>query len=121
MKNKNYILYGMGISNQAVKEYFDHNNYSYQVYIDKKQNDFKELKINNETIIIMKKIVLPINNIFDVSYKRASPKAHQYKCGTIIINKNIKCKYVKNCEEVSKQLTYLMYMNKKGMDKYYEN
>ena len=59
---------------------------------------------DNKTIIIMKKIVLPINNIFDVSYKRASPKAHQYKWGTIIINKSIKCKYVKNCEEVSKQL-----------------
>jgi len=28
---------------------------------------------------------------------------------------------VKNCEEVSKQLTYLMYRNKKGMEEYYED
>lgn len=51
MKN-NYILYGLGKSNQAIKEYFDSNNYEYQIYNDNYQNNFKELMINKDTIIV---------------------------------------------------------------------
>lgn len=75
----------------------------------------------DNNLIINKKTVISIKNLFDVSYKRASAKAIQYRWGTVIINKTIKCRYVSECEEVSKRLTHLMYTKKNEMEWFYED
>ncbi len=45
--NKEYLLYGLGISNKKIKEYFDQNNVKYQVFVDGKDHiskiNFKNL------------------------------------------------------------------------------
>lgn len=38
-----YLLYGMGISNQSIKRYFDQNNINYSVYVDQKGVSFPSL------------------------------------------------------------------------------
>ncbi len=48
MKNKKYLLYGMGKSNQSVKEYFIKNNYQFSEYTD----DFGNYSLENIDIII---------------------------------------------------------------------
>lgn len=37
-KKYNYLLYGMGITNQSIKTFFDQNNFSYRIYTDEMEN-----------------------------------------------------------------------------------
>ena len=55
------------------------------------------------------------SEITDVSYRRASARAIQYKWGTVIIttySDTYKLRYTEDCESVSKRLTELMYESK---------
>ncbi len=71
--------------------------------------------INEEEVEIVNNVTLNIKEITDISYRRASAKGIQYKWGDIIIktkDNTYKVRYVSECEEVSKELTKLMYISK---------
>ncbi len=71
--------------------------------------------INEEEVEIVNNVTLNIKEITDISYRRASAKGIQYKWGDITIKTKdnaYKVRYVSECEEVSKELTKLMYISK---------
>lgn len=49
--NKKYILYGLGISNQKIKEYFDLNNVLYNVFIDN-VNNINDIELNDIDYVV---------------------------------------------------------------------
>lgn len=68
----------------------------------------------DSTIILKKSIIISIISIKDVSYIKARNKGVTYKWGKIIIEtsgEKYQCNYVKDCEEVAKTITKLMYKN----------
>lgn len=52
MKNKKYLLLGLGIGNNAVKNYFDQNNIKYIIYDDKIEEYRKDVNFNDFDIVI---------------------------------------------------------------------
>lgn len=63
-----------------------------------------------------------INDVLDVSYRRASARGIQYKWGSVTLTTRLgsfKYGYIADCEEVAKRLTDLMYQAKynKAADK----
>ena len=70
---------------------------------------------NKGMLHLPKDVILDPNDIIDVSYRRASGKGVQYRWGTVTIFTHIesfKFDYVDDCEEVSKELTRMMYESK---------
>lgn len=62
-----------------------------------------------------KGITLDPKDIVDVSYRRASAKGVQYKWGSIVIitaTAKYKCRYIADCEHVSKIITDIVYKSK---------
>jgi len=72
-------------------------------------NDLNEL-------LLPKGVVIKLNEIKDVSYRRASARGIQYKWGTVKIislKGTFKYRYLNDCERVCKTITKLMYEGKK--------
>lgn len=66
-------------------------------------------------LILPKGIILELNEVKDVSYRRASAKGIQYKWGTVKIistKGEFKFRYLENCEEVAKTILKLVYQSK---------
>lgn len=77
------------------------------------QNIIVYKEIDN-TLILNNRIIVPISNILDVSFRNARSKSIMWKYGNVIIKTNqetYKCKYVKDCERTAKILMKLMYQN----------
>ena len=58
-------------------------------------------------LFINQKKKILITNVEHISYKKARSKSIEYKWGTVIINKTITCKFVKDCEEVANNIMKL--------------
>jgi hypothetical protein len=64
------------------------------------------------TLILPKRVIVPLEAIYDVSYRRARAKRIQYRWGKIILETRLgryKFNFVSDCEEVAKHLTRLIY------------
>ncbi len=76
------------------------------------------ITVDNKGILhLPKDIVLDPKDIIDVSYRRARGKSITYDWGEVIIITHIesfKFDYVDDCEEVSKELTRMMYESKQA-------
>ena len=76
---------------------------------------------DDNTIILPKGITVPLDSISDVSYRRASAKGIQYRWGSITVSTyydSYKYGFVADCEDVSKQLTQMVFEAKqKGKSK----
>ena len=74
------------------------------------------IKFDNEgNLHLPKNKVIPLNDITDISYRRASAKGIQYKWGSVTIRMHLekfKYGYIKDCEEVAKQLTEMVHRAK---------
>ncbi len=71
---------------------------------------------NKGMLYLPKGVTLDPKDIIDVSYRRASGKGIQYRWGTVTIFTHIesfKFDYVDDCEDVSKELTRMMYESRK--------
>ena len=67
---------------------------------------------DDNTIILPKGITVPLDSISDVSYRRASAKGIQYRWGSITVSTyydSYKYGFVADCEDVSKQLTQMVF------------
>lgn len=86
------------------------------IVIDYTKSPKTPIMVNKDNEIVLPRgILIKPEEITDVSYRRASGKGIQYRWGTVIITTNnhvYKYKYLKDCEEVSKVLTKLMYESK---------
>lgn len=70
------------------------------------------LNETEDVIVLSKNRIIKLTEIEDISYYRAHAKGIVYKWGSITIKTNsqkYKCKYVADCEDVSKVLTDLVY------------
>ena len=76
---------------------------------------------DDNTIILPKGITVPLDSISDVSYIRASAKGIQYRWGSVTVSTyygSYKYGFVADCEDVSKQLTQMVFEAKqKGKSK----
>ena len=76
---------------------------------------------DDNTIILPKGITVPLDSISDVSYRRASAKGIQYRWGSVTVSTyygSYKYGFVADCEDVSKQLTQMVFEAKqKGKSK----
>ena len=76
---------------------------------------------DDDTIILPKGITVPLDSISDVSYRRASAKGIQYRWGSVTVSTyygSYKYGFVADCEDVSKQLTQMVFEAKqKGKSK----
>ena len=76
---------------------------------------------DDNTIILPKGITVPLDSISDVSYRRASAKGIQYRWGSVSLSTyygSYKYGFVADCEDVSKQLTQMVFEAKqKGKSK----
>ena len=66
----------------------------------------------DNSIILPKNQVIPLKDILDVSYVRAHSRNGQYRYGTVTVETHLErftVRLVSECEEVSKELTHLMY------------
>ena len=76
---------------------------------------------DDNTIILPKGITVPLDSISDVSYRRASAKGIQYRWGSITVSTyydSYKYGFVADCEDVSKQLTQMVFeARQKGKSK----
>ncbi len=74
------------------------------------------IKVDTEgNLHLPKSKVIPLCDITDISYRRASAKGVQYKWGSVTIRTHLekfKYGYIKDCEEVAKQLTEMMHRAK---------
>ncbi len=71
--------------------------------------------LNEDEIQIGHGIKVDIDDITDVSYRRASASGLQYRWGSVTVYANgnkYKVKYLEDCERVAKVLTSLMYEKK---------
>ena len=67
---------------------------------------------DDNTIILSKGISVSLSAISDVSYRRASAKGIQYRWGSVTVSTyygSYKYGFVANCEDVSKQLTQMVF------------
>ena len=72
---------------------------------------------DDNTLLLPKGVTVPLEELCDVSYKRASAKGIQYRWGVITLSTRsgvYKYNFVCDCEEVSKLLTRQMYAIKYG-------
>lgn len=72
---------------------------------------------DNNTLLLPKGVTVALEELCDVSYKRASAKGIQYRWGAITLTTRsgvYKYDFVCDCEEVSKHLTRQMYAIKYG-------
>ena len=68
--------------------------------------------LSDDTIILPKGITVPLDSISDVSYRRASAKGIQYRWGSVTVSTyygSYKYGFVADCEDVSKQLTQMVF------------
>ena len=76
---------------------------------------------DDNSIILPKGITVPLDSISDVSYIRASAKGIQYRWGSVTVSTyygSYKYGFVADCENVSKQLTQMVFEAKqKGKSK----
>ena len=76
---------------------------------------------DDNTIILPKGITVPLDSISDVSYRRASAKGIQYRWGSVTVSTyygSYKYGFVADCEDVSKQLTQMVFeARQKGKSK----
>jgi hypothetical protein len=64
------------------------------------------------TLILKKGVRIKLEDLVDVSYRRASARGIQYRWGSVTLTtkiKKFKFGFVANCEDVAKNLTRLMY------------
>ena len=64
------------------------------------------------TLILKKGVRIKLEDLVDVSYRRASARGIQYRWGSITLTtkiKKFKFGFVADCEDVAKDLTRLMY------------
>ena len=67
------------------------------------------------TLILPKGVSIKVEDLVDVSYRRASAKGIQYRWGSVTLTtrvKKFKFGFVADCEDVAKQLTELMHKQK---------
>lgn len=72
---------------------------------------------DDNTLLLPKGVTVALEELCDVSYKRASAKGIQYRWGAITLTTRsgvYKYNFVCDCEEVSKHLTRHMYAIKYG-------
>lgn len=73
----------------------------------------KVIMLNKQKeLILPKNTRLPLQDIADVSYRRASARGIQYKWGTVKISSSrgfFKYRYISDCEAVAKEIMKLMY------------
>lgn len=72
---------------------------------------------DDNTLLLPKGVTIPLEELCDVSYKRAATKGVQYRWGAITLTTRsgvYKLDFVCDCEEVSKHLTRQMYAIKYG-------
>ena len=72
------------------------------------------------TLILPKGVTISLESISDVSYRRASAKGIQYRWGSITLSTyygSYKYGFVSDCEEVSKQLTQMVFDAKQKTQK----
>ena len=65
-----------------------------------------------DNLHLPKGTIVNIKDVLDVSYRRASARSIQYKWGSVTLKTRLgdfKYGYISDCEEVSKQLTDMMY------------
>lgn len=66
----------------------------------------------DNTLMLPRGVKITTASITDVSYRRASAKSIQYRWGSVTLSTSCgkyKLRFVADCEEVSKQITKLMY------------
>ena len=66
----------------------------------------------NDTLILPDGVTLPLSEVTDVSYRRASARGIQYRWGSVKLSTHsntYKFGFVAECEDVAKELTHLMY------------
>ncbi|MBE6925618.1 MAG: hypothetical protein E7461_02130 [Ruminococcaceae bacterium] len=67
---------------------------------------------DNNTLCLPKGIRIPLTDVYDVSYRRASARGLQYYWGSITLSTSqgrYKYDFVEDCESASKYLTKLVY------------
>ncbi len=78
---------------------------------------YEIITVDNRGILhLPKDVTLDPKDIVDVSYRRASGRGYQHEWGSVTIFTHVesfKFDYVDNCEDVSKELTRMMYESKK--------
>lgn len=85
------------------------------ILIDYFRVPYAPISINEKSILLPKNTVLSLNDILDVSYRRASAKGIQYRWGTIVISSTMgtyKYRYISDCEDVAKDLLRMVYEEK---------
>ncbi len=74
------------------------------------------IMLNDDHVIVLENsIKIKPEELIDISYRRSSARGIQYKWGTVIITAKqgiFKYRYLENCEEVSKELTKIMYQKR---------
>lgn len=67
------------------------------------------------SLMLPKGVSIKLNDLVDVSYRRASARSIQYRWGSVTLStkfSSYKFGFVANCEDVAKQLTELMHKQK---------
>ena len=87
--------------------------FSGYIFVDYARLPYDVISIDRENNLILPKgNTVNIKDVLDVSYKRATARGIQYRWGTIKLKTRLgdfKYGYIADCEEVSKQLTDMMY------------
>ena len=66
----------------------------------------------DDTLILPKGVIVSLESISDVSYRRASAKGIQYRWGSITLSTyygSYKYGFVSDCEDVAKQITQMVF------------
>ena len=66
----------------------------------------------DDTLILPKGVIVSLESISDVSYRRASAKGIQYRWGSITLSTyygSYKYGFVADCEDVAKQITQMVF------------
>lgn len=86
------------------------------IFFDYVSLPYDVIKVDTEgNLHLPKSIVIPLRDITDISYRRASAKGIQYKWGSVTMRTHLekfKYGYIRNCEDVAKQLTEMMHRAK---------
>ena len=62
--NKRYLLYGYGITNKAVKKFFDLHNVKYLIYLDDENDPLQFEKIFNQIDYVIKSPGIEFDTLF---------------------------------------------------------
>ena len=66
----------------------------------------------DDTLVLPKGVIVSLESISDVSYRRASAKGIQYRWGSITLSTyygSYKYGFVSDCEDVAKQITQMVF------------